>query len=72
MIYFARTSQSLVKYIINIIEVNPAPQSYNHSYIFTGGEVINLNFLYCYGKYQNADVKSATLLPVNNPNKQEL
>lgn len=32
-------------------------------------EVINLNFLYGSGKYQNANVKSATLTPVDNINQ---
>lgn len=66
------TSQSLVKYILNILEVNPTPQSYNHSDIFTDGKVIILNFMYGSSKYQNADVKSAILLPVNYPNQTRI
>jgi hypothetical protein len=33
---------------------------------FTGGEIIKLNFLYGSGDYQNANIKHATLLPVND------
>ena len=33
---------------------------------FTGGQVIKLNFMYGSGEYQNATVKCATLLPVND------
>jgi hypothetical protein len=43
----------------------------NQSY-FTGGQVINLNFMYGSGEYQNANVKYATLLPVNDQNQARL
>jgi hypothetical protein len=134
LIYFLRDDQQLVKYILNIPEINPAPQSYNSSDIFnftttlydtntnevgtiigntssttisavkdiqintyilslprgtmtfgfniiyneenkdffTGGQVIILNFLYGSGEYQNANVKFASLLPVNNPNQTRI
>ena len=44
----------------------------NNGSFFTGGEIINLNFLYGSGDYQNADVKYATLLPVNDPNQSRI
>ena len=40
----------------------------NQSY-FTGGQLINLNFLYGTGKYQNINVKLANILPVNDQNQ---
>ena len=43
----------------------------NQSY-FTGGQVINLNFMYGSGEYQNANVKYASLLPVNDPNQTRI
>ena len=39
---------------------------------YIGGQVIILNFLYGTGDYQNANVKNATLLPVNDSNKTRL
>lgn len=133
LIYFVGDDQPVVEYILNIPEVNPAPQSHNRSDIFnftttlydthtnevgtiigntssttisaiknvqintyilslphgtmtfgfniifvtgldnfTGGQVIKLNFLYGSGEYQNANVKCATLLPVNDPKQTRL
>ena len=40
----------------------------NQSY-FTVGQLINLNFLYGTGKYQNVNVKLANILPVNDQNQ---
>ena len=39
---------------------------------FTGGQAIILNFLYGSGDYQNANVKYATLIPVNDPNQTRI
>ena len=39
---------------------------------FIGGEIIKLNFLYGSGEYQNANVKSATILPVNDPKQTRI
>jgi hypothetical protein len=39
---------------------------------YIGGQIINLNFMYGSGEYQNVNVKYATLLPVNDPNKTRL
>ena len=133
LIYFVGDDQPIVEYVLNIPEVNPAPQSNNRSDIFnftttlydnhtnevgviignnsattisavknvqintyilslpygtmtfgftiifdtgldnfTGGEIIKLNFLYGSGEYQNANVKYATLLPVNDQNQARL
>ncbi len=44
----------------------------NNEYYYIGGQVIILNFMYGSGEYQNANVKSATLLPVNDPNQTRL
>ena len=39
---------------------------------FIGGEIIKLNFLYGSDEYQNANVKCATLLPVNDPKQSRI
>jgi hypothetical protein len=44
----------------------------NNDNFYIGGQIINLNFMYGSGEYQNANVKSATLLPVNDPNQTRL
>ena len=40
----------------------------NQSY-FTAGQLINLNFMYGTGKYQNVNVKLANILPINDQNQ---
>jgi hypothetical protein len=44
----------------------------NITNFFIGGQVINLNFLYGSDEYQNAKVKCARLLPVNDPNQTRI
>ena len=44
----------------------------NNDNFYIGGQVINLNFMYGSGEYQNANVKYATLLPVNDPNQTRI
>ena len=44
----------------------------NNQSFFTGGQSIILNFMYGSGKYQNANVKYASLLPVNDQNQARL
>ena len=44
----------------------------NITIFFIGGQVINLNFMYGSGEYQNTNVKCATLLPVNDPKQTRI
>lgn len=44
----------------------------NITNFFIGRQVINLNFLYGSDEYQNAKVKSATILPINDSNQTRI
>lgn len=44
----------------------------NNDNLYIGGQVINLNFIYGSDEYQNANIKSATLLPMNDPKQTRL